>query len=156
MDTTFSFVDALALLRKNKLVAREGWPPYMRFLYIVPESQFAVNRPPLLGIYPLNTVVKYVEHIDVCYETAGNEVVHAPWQYDEFDTMALDWYEYVVPVAPVRDMVVDPHTGEENPVPRDPARWRTENPVLVWYFNPWTAERRTREDRIRDPYGLAL
>ena len=37
-------------------------------IFIVPGSNFKVNRPPLLGLFEEGTSVTYQEHIDIIYE----------------------------------------------------------------------------------------
>jgi hypothetical protein len=68
-------------------VAREGWNGKGMFLFLVPGSTFAVNRPPLMGIYPEGTEVLYHAHIDM--KTAQGDVV--PWLASQTDVLAEDW-----------------------------------------------------------------
>ena len=68
-------------------VARFGWNGKGMFLYLVPGSTFVVNRPPLLGIYPEGTEVRYHAHIDM--KTAQGECV--PWLASQTDILADDW-----------------------------------------------------------------
>lgn len=68
-------------------VAREGWNGKGMFLFIVQGSQFKVNRPPLLGIYPEGTTIDYRPHIDM--KTAQDDVV--PWVASQSDLLAEDW-----------------------------------------------------------------
>jgi len=81
------FGTALAMLKLGKRVAREGWNGKGMFLFLVPGSQFVVNRPPLLGIYPEGTVIDYHAHIDM--KTAQDTVV--PWLASQTDVLAEDW-----------------------------------------------------------------
>lgn len=67
--------------------AREGWNGKDMFIFLVPGSTFTVNRPPLLGIYPEGTVIKYQPHVDM--KTAGGTVV--PWLCSQSDLLAEDW-----------------------------------------------------------------
>lgn len=83
------FGKALSLLKGGAKVAREGWNGKGMFIFLVPGSQFSVNRPPLLGIYPLGTVVKYHAHVDM--KTAQGDV--APWVCSQTDMLADDWVE---------------------------------------------------------------
>jgi len=82
-----NFGDALVALKSGQKVAREGWNGKAMFLFLVPGSQFQVNRPPLLGIYPEGTVINYHAHIDM--KTAQDTVV--PWLASQTDVLADDW-----------------------------------------------------------------
>jgi hypothetical protein len=57
------------------------------FLFLVNGSTFTVSRPPLLGIYPEGTEVKYHAHIDM--KTAQGDVV--PWVASQSDLLSNDW-----------------------------------------------------------------
>jgi hypothetical protein len=83
------FGQALDLLRSNKKVSRENWNGKGMFIFLVPGSEFKVNRPPLLGIYPEGTMIKYHSHIDM--KTADNMIV--PWLASQTDVLAEDWME---------------------------------------------------------------
>lgn len=82
---TFSM--ALEALKMGKRVRRAGWNGKGMFLFLVPGSRFAVNRPPLLGIYPEGEVVDYHAHIDM--KTAQGYVV--PWLASQADLLDEDW-----------------------------------------------------------------
>lgn len=82
-----SFGHALVALQAGKRVARAGWNGKGMFLYLVPGSQFTVNRLPLLGIYPEGTVINYHAHIDM--KTANGDCV--PWLASQTDMLANDW-----------------------------------------------------------------
>lgn len=82
-----SFGWALDELRANGRVCRRNWNGKGMFLYLVPGSRFAVNRPPLMGIYPEGTVIDYREHIDM--RTADGSCV--PWVASQTDILADDW-----------------------------------------------------------------
>ena len=84
-----NFGQALDLLRSGKCVCRENWNGKGMFIFLVPGSEFRVNRPPLLGIYPEGTMVKYHSHIDM--KTAGGDIV--PWLASQTDVLAEDWME---------------------------------------------------------------
>ncbi|TDV06048.1 DUF2829 domain-containing protein [Paraburkholderia caballeronis] len=81
------FGGALAALKAGKRVARAGWNGKGMFLFLVPGSTFKVNRPPLLGIYPEGTEIRYHAHIDM--KTAQGDVV--PWLASQTDVLAEDW-----------------------------------------------------------------
>lgn len=78
---------ALNALRAGKKVSRSGWNGKGVFVFLVAGSRFAVNRAPLLGIYPEGTVIDYRPHIDM--KTADGKVV--PWQASQTDVLAEDW-----------------------------------------------------------------
>jgi len=82
------FGDALYFLKEGKKVAREGWNGKNMFLYLVPASTFKVNRKPLLGIYPPDTIIDYRAHIDM--KTAQDDCV--PWVASQSDLLAEDWF----------------------------------------------------------------
>ena len=81
------FGAALAALKGGQRVTRPGWNGKGMFLYLVPGSTFAVNRPPLLGIYALGTEIRYCPHIDM--RTADGSCV--PWLASQTDLLADDW-----------------------------------------------------------------
>jgi hypothetical protein len=82
-----NFSQALDAIKLGKRVARSGWNGKNMFLYLVPGSQFAVNRAPLLGIFPEGTQVTYHPHIDMM--TAQGYVV--PWLASQADLLSEDW-----------------------------------------------------------------
>jgi hypothetical protein len=81
------FGHAIVALKSGHKVARAGWNGKSMFLFLVAGSTFAVNRPPLLGIYPEGTKVDYHAHIDM--KTAQGYVV--PWLASQADMLADDW-----------------------------------------------------------------
>lgn len=81
------FGNAVRELKCGKKVARAGWNGKGMFLFLVPGSVFKVNRPPLLGIYPEGTEVRYCPHIDM--KTADGSVV--PWLATQSDVLSDDW-----------------------------------------------------------------
>jgi len=81
------FSTALLALKAGKRVARAGWNGKGMFIFLVPGSVFQVSRPPLLGIYPEGTTVRYHAHIDM--KTADGMVV--PWLASQTDMLAEDW-----------------------------------------------------------------
>ena len=78
----------LAVKYVNARAARTGWNGKDMFIFLVPGSTFKVNRPPLLGIYPEGTEIKYHGHIDM--KTADGMVV--PWLASQTDILAADWF----------------------------------------------------------------
>ena len=82
-----NFGDAIQALKEGKKVCREGWNGKGMFLFLVPGSNFKVNRPPLLGIYTEGTEINYCPHIDM--KTADDKFV--PWLASQTDVLAEDW-----------------------------------------------------------------
>ena len=82
-----NFGDAIHLLKQGKKLARAGWNGEGMFIFLVPGSTFAVNRPPLLGIYLEGTTINYHAHIDM--RTADGHIV--PWLASQTDILASDW-----------------------------------------------------------------
>lgn len=88
----FDFGDALHMLKRGKLVAREGWNGKGMFLYFVMGSRFEVNRAPLNVIFPNGTEIFYRNHIDI--KTADGSCV--PWVAAQTDLLADDWVEVIL------------------------------------------------------------
>lgn len=86
-DEIMDFSAALLALKAGKRVARAGWNGKGMFIFLVPGSVFQVSRPPLLGIYPEGTTVRYHAHVDM--KTADGMVV--PWLASQTDLLAEDW-----------------------------------------------------------------
>ena len=82
-----TFGNALELLKAGKKVARAGWNGKGLFLFLVPGSNFKVNRPPLLGIYPEGTEINYRPHIDL----KGVDGSISTWAPSGSDALAEDW-----------------------------------------------------------------
>lgn len=82
-----SFSLVLERIKRGDRVCRAGWNGKGMFLFLVPGSRFAVNRAPLLGIYPEGTIIDYHAHIDM--KTAQGYVV--PWLASQSDLLADDW-----------------------------------------------------------------
>jgi len=82
-----NFEQALTQVKSGQKVARAGWNGKGMFIFLVPGSVFQVNRPPLLGIYPEGTEIRYHAHIDM--KTADGMVV--PWLASQTDILADDW-----------------------------------------------------------------
>ena len=78
---------AVKQMQDGKKVKRRGWNGKNQFLFLVPGSEFIVNRPPLLGIYPEGTQIKYQPHVDM--RTGDNTIV--PWLCSQSDLLATDW-----------------------------------------------------------------
>lgn len=86
-EQRLTFGDAIYFLKAGKKVARSGWNGKGMFLFLVSGSRFAVNRAPLLGIYPEGTLIDYLPHVDM--KTATGEIV--PWLASQTDILAEDW-----------------------------------------------------------------
>lgn len=82
-----NFGMAIEAMRQGHTVSRQGWNGKGMFIYLVPGSNFTVNRAPLLGIYPEGTEINYRPHIDM--KDADGYCV--PWLASQTDMLALDW-----------------------------------------------------------------
>lgn len=82
-----SFSEALIAIKEGKRVRRAGWNGKNMFIFLVPGSQFKVNREPLLSILGEGTVVDYHGHIDM--RTAQGYIV--PWLASQADLLDDDW-----------------------------------------------------------------
>ena len=93
-NTSKDFGWALDYIRSSvtsaRRVRRSSWA-VNEFIFVVKGSQFKVNRPPLLGIYPEGTEITYHPHIDM--KCASGVVV--PWVPNQVDLFARDWMEYI-------------------------------------------------------------
>lgn len=81
------FGAALTALKAGAKVARAGWNGKGMFIFLVPGSNFKVNRPPLLGIYAEGTDITYCPHVDM--KTADGKIV--PWICSQSDMLSEDW-----------------------------------------------------------------
>ena len=84
-----NFGQAIEVLKTGNKVTRIGWNGKDMFLFLVQGSQFKVNRPPLLGIYPEGTEINYRPHIDM--KTVNGEIV--PWVASQSDLLEEDWIQ---------------------------------------------------------------
>ena len=88
-DATFSFGDAVEILKKGARVAREGWNGKGMFLYYVPENKYPASRNEhgtMIGVFE-DDMVPYREYIAL--KTVDNQVV--PWAPSISDALAEDW-----------------------------------------------------------------
>ena len=83
----YEFEEALKLIKSGHLMTREGWNGEGMFVFLVPGSTFEVNRAPLLGIFPMGTVINYHPHIDMKYADGTVGV----WLASMGDLLANDW-----------------------------------------------------------------
>ena len=81
-----SFGWAIEAMKAGLKVRRSAWE-HRDFFYLVPGSAFAVNRAPLLGIYPEGTEINYQPHIDQ-RKTNGECGVA---DINQADMLAEDW-----------------------------------------------------------------
>jgi len=86
-SSDLNFSSALSLLKQGVKLQRAGWNGKGMFVYLVAGSHFAVNRPPLLGIYPEGTPIDYRPHIDM--KAADGSCV--PLVASQTDILANDW-----------------------------------------------------------------
>ena len=82
-----NFGNAIEALKEGKRVARAGWNGKGMFLFLVPGSNFIVNREPLLSIMGEGAEITYRPHIDM--KDAEGKVV--PWLASQTDMLAEDW-----------------------------------------------------------------
>lgn len=82
-----SFPHALEMVFRGHCVSRTVWNAVGQFIFQVPGSEFAVNKKPLMGIYPAGAVVNYQNHIDM--RTTDGSIV--PWTPTQTDIQAIDW-----------------------------------------------------------------
>lgn len=87
------FGQALHALKEGRRVARAGWNGKGMFVFLVPGSNFTVNREPLASIVGMGTEITYRPHIDM--KDAEGKVV--PWLASQTDILADDWS--LVPIA---------------------------------------------------------
>lgn len=82
-----SFGLAIEAMKKGWQVCRDGWNGKDMFVFLVPGSEFKVNREPLLGIYPEGTDITYGAHIDI--KAVDGSI--RPWVASQSDMLATDW-----------------------------------------------------------------
>lgn len=87
MVQTLTFGDALHYLKQGKKVSRTGWNGKGMFVFLVAGSVFAVNRAPLLGIFPEGTEITYRPHLDI--KNVDGSI--STWVPSVGDVMANDW-----------------------------------------------------------------
>ena len=86
--TAMNFSGALSYVRGGGRVARAGWNGKDMFIFLVPGSEFCVDREPLQSILGLGTAVNYRGHIDM--KTVDGSIV--PWIASQSDLLADDWF----------------------------------------------------------------
>lgn len=83
-----NFSDVLYHLRRGYRMSRESWQDHADFIFLVEDSQFKVNRQPLLSIFPEGTEISYMPHIDIG-NTRTNIV--KVWTPQQSDLLSDDW-----------------------------------------------------------------
>lgn len=87
MSNDLNFGEALSWLRAGKRMSRRGWNGKGMFIFLVPGSEFSVNRAPLNQVFSEGTRVKYHAHIDM---KAADGTIFA-WNPNILDILAEDW-----------------------------------------------------------------
>lgn len=80
------FPEALNYLLQGRTLTRLAWEKMGAVIFVVPGSQFEVNRAPLNTMRPEGTKVNYHSHIDMII---GDFVT--PWTPQYMDMFATDW-----------------------------------------------------------------
>ncbi len=86
-EGSMSFSEALLFIKRGCKLRRRGWNDKDVFIFKVDGSQFAVNRPPLLGIYEEGHIISYHAHIDM--KTANGAITM--WTPSQIDLFEVDW-----------------------------------------------------------------
>ena len=81
------FSDALREIKSGRRLARSGWNAPGQWVYLVDGSEFAVDRPPLLGFFEKGTKIRYDDHVNL--RNACGACV--PWQPTQGDMLGTDW-----------------------------------------------------------------
>jgi len=84
-----NYAQALDVINNGGAVTRDTWngDGYRSFIFLVPGSEFVVNRAPLLGIFEPGTKVRYRSHVDMVYPDGSV----GTWHGFEVDFKATDW-----------------------------------------------------------------
>ena len=92
-----NYQQALDVLNAGGLMSRESWngDGYRSYIFLVPGSEFVVNRAPLLGIFAAGTKITYRPHLDMVHADGTVGTWHAVGD----DFMATDWM--VITKSPV-------------------------------------------------------
>lgn len=85
-EEQFNFSWALSEIKQNIKMRRTDWA-LDEFVFLVPGSNFKVNRAPLLGIYEDGTEINYQPHIDKCMV---NGTIMA-WNPSNEDLLSNNW-----------------------------------------------------------------
>jgi hypothetical protein len=87
MNHNLQFYQVIEELRKGKRAMRKAWCLRNEFIYLVPGSEFYVTRHPLLDIFEKGTLIRYREHIDMCFQDGSCGM----WDKTREDIVAHDW-----------------------------------------------------------------
>lgn len=82
-----NFGDAMNQVLAGERVGNDDWKGEDMFIFMVPGSEFEVNRKPLLGIYPEGTKIIYGPHIDM----RGVDGIIRPWNPSQADMFSTHW-----------------------------------------------------------------
>lgn len=77
---------ALGEVKQGTKMSRLTWDEG-EFIFLVPGSNFKVNRAPLLGIYEEGTEINYQPHIDKCMQDG----TIMAWNPSNEELLAMDW-----------------------------------------------------------------
>lgn len=86
---SFGFATVIDGLKRGQRYRRLGWNGKGMFIFMVPGSEFQVNRPPLLGIFDEGTPIQYRGHIDMRMADGSISV----WTAAQPDLLGQDWVE---------------------------------------------------------------
>ena len=81
-----NFSEALVAIWEGKKLSRAQWKN-ANYVFLVPGSEFEVNRPPLNAMFEEGTKVTYRPHIDM----VGSDGLIGTWQPSSVDIFATDW-----------------------------------------------------------------
>lgn len=83
-----NFGEALdIILREKKKMTHSGWQG-KKFIYLVPSSNFVVNRGPLNDVFENGTDIDYNDHIDIMLSDGTCE----PYMPSQSEMTRIDWY----------------------------------------------------------------
>lgn len=107
-----NFGDAIAIMKEEGRVARQGWNGKGMFLYLVEAGRYPPSTPAgaMLAAQQPDGLVPYAPYIAM--KTVTDEVV--PWLASQTDMLAEDWAEVVtVKVGVKRHDILFDHEEEE-------------------------------------------
>lgn len=82
-----NFSEALELIKQGKKLTRTNWNGKGMFVYLVPGSEFEVNRAPLNAVYKMGARVTYRAHMDL----KAADGTCGVWSISNNDALANDW-----------------------------------------------------------------
>jgi hypothetical protein len=87
-EIKMDFSETLMHLKAGGRAQRDGWNGKGMMIFLIPSSTFQVTKGrPMAAIFPVDTYVQYLPHIDML--TADGSVV--PWLASQTDILANDW-----------------------------------------------------------------